>query len=75
MMRSMIAGLGGARDMMASRGWADAMFVDARTHWICLLSPAAAAPVRVPMLLTVHVVGIMVAACWKTGVDLIGRIV
>ena len=54
---------------------ADAMFVDVRTHWICLLSPAAAAPVRVPMLLTVHVVGIMVAACWKTGVDLIGRIV
>ena len=35
-------------------GWADA-----RTQWICLLSPAAAAPVRVPMLLTVRVVGIV----------------
>ena len=51
------------------------MFVDARPQWICLLSPAAAALVRVPMLLTVRVVDIMVATSWETGVDLIGRIV
>ena len=70
-----MGGVGAARDMMGSRGWADAMFVDAKTHWFCLLSSAAASPVRVPMLLTVRVMGIVVTTYWKTGVDLIGRIV